>query len=216
MILGYNEDQIVKMAVSCQSEITDGVVQYNYKTGKLCGASFTTGETENPANPVIEVFWLKQGEDGKIDYDCDECPHNNYDCRISCCIDAYVDNYFDEDFENNFREHVESQIRDVLSDYIGETLSKLNDIRIAISDIIASYDYLSIRQDDWEMRVMDSYVDNALDNGLNITECTPIEYLDAEVVWISGIVDENRSETLNKVGNLVENGDLDGALKLLQ
>lgn len=80
MILGHDESKIVKMAVSYQSEIADGVVQYNYKTGELCSASFTTGTVENPANPVIEVFRLSQGESGKIDYDCGECP---YRCEVN-------------------------------------------------------------------------------------------------------------------------------------
>ena len=228
MILGNSEEQIVKKAVSCQSEIADGVVQYNYETGELCVASFTTGTVENPAIPVIEVFRLPQGERGEIDYDCNECPFRCESARYDgweklypatseeCCMNAYIDNDFDDDFDDNYRESVESQIRDVLSDYIGDTLQKLDEIRIAISDIVAPYDYINVRQDNWYMNIMDSYVDNAMENGLNITETDAIGYLDAEVQYIGSVrFDENASETLQRVGCLVEDGKLDEALKLL-
>ena len=239
MILGKENLEIVEKAMRYQSEMTDGVVQYNYETDELFGAGFTTGTVENPANPFIEVYRLPQGESGEIDMKCHEngdCPYwveseddycgGHFDeemvnelysgCRINCCMEAYVDDGFEEDFENNFKEGVESQIRDVLSDYLGDTLSKLNEIRILCSDIVAPYDYFNVRQDNWEMDSMDMYVDNALEHGLfTTTECTPLEYMDADVQYLAGYR-ESDNELLQKVGCLVEDGDLDGALKLLQ
>jgi hypothetical protein len=218
MIFGNDESKIVKMAVSCQSEIADGVVQYNYETGELCSASFTTGTVENPANPVIEVFRLPQGEDGKIDYDCDECPHNNYDCRISCCINAYVDNYFDDDFENNFKESVESQIRATLKKYLGEpkgTLATLNEIREMIIDHTEPHKYLDAVQDNWYYDVLDSYVDNAVENGFNITETDAIGYLDGEVEYLIGLTYNADTELMKTVRTLLEKRDIESAFDVL-
>ena len=228
MILGNSEEQIVKEAVSCQSYMTDGVVQYDYTTGKLYGAGFTTGTIENPANPVIEVFRLPQGERGEIDCDCNECPFRCEDARYNgwrklypatrkeCCVDAYIDNDFDDDFENNFRESVEEQIRDVLYDYIGDTLQKLDEIRIEISDIETPYNYFKVRQDNWCVDAMDLHTDNAMEYGLKITETDAIGYVDEQVQQIANWrFVEGVSETVEKVAILVEDGKLDEALELL-
>lgn len=227
MILGYTNDEIVKKAVECQSQITDGVTQYDYETGKLLSAGFTTGETENPANPVIEVFRLSQGERGEIDCNCDECPYRNEDAqypgwetlypetREECCIDAYIDVDFRDDWEENWREIVEEQIRDVLKDYLGNTLSKLNEIRIAISDIVAPYDYHNVRQEDWEMRVLDNLVDNALESGFSFDNCSEFDFLDAEIQHFIGICEDSENEYLEKAGCLIEGMRLNEALKCL-
>ena len=227
MILGYTNEEIVKKAIEGYSQMTDGVAQYDYQNGKLLSAGFTTGETENPANPVIEVFRLSQGERGKIDYNCDECPYRNEDAqypdwekyypetREECCIDAYIENNFDDDFENNFRESVEEQIRNVLLDYLGDTLSKLNEIRIAISDIVAPYNYYNVRQEDWEMRVLDNLVDNALELGFSFDDCSKFDFLDAEIQHFIGICEESENEYLEKAGCLIKAIKLDEALKCL-
>lgn len=230
MILGYEESKILRLATEYQSNMTDGVVQYNYETGKLYGAGFTTGTLENPANPVIEVFRLPQGEMGEIDMKCHEtgeCPFVTgfYDeehrklfptTKIECCIDAYVDDGFEEYFDDYFKEDLESQIRDVLSDHLGKTISKLNDIRIAISDRVAPYDYFNVRQDDWEMRVLDFYVDSAMEDGFTLIE--PTDYLDSEICNLSGIC-ENSTEDVEfwtQVANKISDYDFDGALEMLQ
>ena len=228
MILGFDRNDIVKKAVSCQSEMTDGVVQYNYETGKLFGASFTTGTVENPANPFIEVFRLRQGEIKC--YDCNDCPYddeefinrmkkespNLYTSKEECCKDAYFDELlesFYDDFDDNFRDGVEMQIRDVLSDHLGDTISKLNEIRIELSDRFEPWNYVNVRQENWEMDVLDSYVDNAMENGFTTT-VSPRDWLDAEIESICFGLEEDK-EYVDFVHTL-RDGDFDGALKLLQ
>ena len=227
------------MAVEFQSEITDGVVQYDYQNRELFGAGFTTGTVENPSNPFIEVFRLPQGERGEINCKCyengdcpfwieseddycgghfdeditDECGNN----RITCCIDAYIDVDFDRDFEDNFNESVEEQIRDVLSDHLGSTISKLNEIRIAISDRLSPYNYFEVRNDEWEMDILDCYVDYAVSNGFT-TNVEPREYLDAEIQHLVGLCEDRCDDTdyWNKVAKLIREHDFDGALEMLQ
>lgn len=227
MILGYSNTEIVKKAVEYQSEITDGVVQYNYETGELFGAGFTTGETENPANPFIEIFRLPQGERGEIDCNCSECPFRDEDAQYpgwetlypetheECCVEAYIDVDFRDDWEENWEEIVEEEIRDVLSDYLGDTLSELNEIRIAISDIVAPYDYYNVRQNNWEMRVLDNLVDMALESGFSFDDCSEFDFLDAEVQHFIGICEESENKYLRKAGYLIEAMRLDEALKCL-
>lgn len=234
MIFGNEEEKIVKIATEYQSEMTDGVVQYDYKTGELFGAGFTTGTVENPANPFIEVFRLPQGERCQIDCKCYEngdCPfwveseddycggHFDEDMtdefgsdRITCCIEAFA-----EEIGEDIRESIEEQVRDVLSEYLDDTLSKLNEIRIGISDRVAPYDYIKVRQEDWEMRVLDSYVDNAIENGLNL-DGEPADYLDAEVQHLASVrfSEGDDVEFWGEVGCFIEDHDFDGALKLLQ
>lgn len=227
MILGHEESKILQLATDYQSEMTDGVVQYNYETGEIFGAGFTTGTIENPANPFIEVFRLPQGEMGEIDCGCDDCPFRNEDARYpdweklypesreECCMEAYIDVDFRDDWESNWREIVEEQIRDVFKDYLGDTLSKLNEIRIAISDIVAPYDYYNIRQDNWEMRVLDNLVDDALESGFSFDDCSEFDFLDAEVQHFIGTCEESENEYLRKAGCLIEAMRLDEALKCL-
>lgn len=227
MILGYTNDKIVEKAVEYQSQMTDGVAQYNYETGEIIGAEFTTGETENPANPVIEVFRLSQGERGEIDYNCDECPYRDEDAqypgwetlypetREECCVDAYTDVDFQDDWESNWREIVEEQIRDVLKDHLGDTLSKLNEIRIAISDIVAPYNYYNVRQENWEIDVIDIYVDSAIESGFTL-DIEPLDYLDAEIQHFIGICEDSENEYLEKAGCLIRAMKLDEALELLK
>ena len=220
MILGHENEQIVKTAVEYQSELTDGVVQYNYQTGELVGASFTTGTVENPKNPFIEVFRLPQGERGEIIFDCDECPFKEgTEEHKNCCIDAYVDE-FDEEFDANFRDDVERQIREIIEDHIGETLDKVNEIRIGISDIMTPYKSTDIRSDDFEMRVIDDLVDNAIENGF--TEVTPLKLLEGDILHIIS-TDYNPNcekiegeDKVNQAIVLLGDGKLDEALECLK
>lgn len=235
MIFGFSKEEIMSKAVECQSSMTDGVVQYNYEDGKLFGAGFTTGTLENPANPFIEVYRLPQGERGEFDCKC----HENGDCpfwieseddfcgghfdeemtdeygdnRVTCCINSSLEDW---DLEEEIKESIEEQVRDVISEYLGDTISKLNEIRIAISDIIASYDYFNVRQDDWEMRVLDSYVDDAVENGF-VIDCEPADYLDAEVSYIAEVTRYNIKGDVDwdKVSQSIEEHDFERALELL-
>lgn len=230
MILGKEASEIVKKAVEYQSQITDGVVQYDYEDGEIFGAGFTTGTIENPANPFIEIFRLPQGEMGEINMDCSDCPYDDeaYITKMQkenpelypetsneCCLEAYIDDGFEDDFENNFKESVEHQIYDVLDDFLFDTLDKLNDIRIAVSDITEPWNYVNVRQEKWIVNVLDSYVDTALEYGFTTTECEPIEYIDAEVQYIAQLLRNSENKNLQKAGCLIEDGNLDEALELL-
>lgn len=230
MILNNDISEIVKIAVENQSASFDGVVQYNYTTGEVVGASFSTGEVENPANPVIEVFRLQQGERGEIDCRCHEtgdCPFwieseddfngGHYDeniidefgnDRITCCIESCA-----EDFEEQIQESVEGCVRELLSEHLGNTIAKLNEVRIALSDRFEPHNYYNVRNDDWELRVLDSYVDDAVENGFEL-EISPRDYLDGEIESICLCLEEDK-EYADIVYSLRE-GNLDGALELLQ
>lgn len=228
MILGKSEEEIIKLAIDNQSEMFDGVVQYNYKSDKLIGASFSTGTIENPANPYIEIFRLNQG---KIEYyDCNDCPYddeefinrmkkespNLYTSKEECCKDAYFDELlesFYDDFDNYFRDGVEIQIREVLSDHLESSISKLNEIRIELSDRFEPWNYVNVRQENWEMDILDFYVDNAIENGFTTT-VSPRDWLDAEIESIClGLEEDN--EYIDFMHTL-RDGDFDGALELLQ
>lgn len=232
MVLGYSNEEIVRKAVESQSSMTDGVVQYDYEDNKLFGAGFTTGTTENPENPFIEVFRLRQGEDGRIDCRCWEsgdCPYwdddigvfggfdedkivDGRDCE-DCCLEAYADDGFEEDWECNFKDGVEEQIRDVLSEHLSDAISKLNDIRIALSDRFEPWRYIDVRQDDWELRVLDYYVDAALEDGFTL-DVSPRDWLDGDIENICLTLEEDRD--FSDFVRVLRDGDFDGALKLLQ
>lgn len=234
MILGYTNDEIVEKAVECQSQITDGVAQYNYETGELFSAGFTTGETENPANPVIEIFRLSQGERGEIDCNCDECPYRDEDAqylgwetvypetREECCMDAYIDVDFTDEWESNWREIVEEQIRDILKDHLKDTISKLNNIRCELIYLTKGTGaYQQALHEHWEENVLDNYVDCATDDGFTI-EGDALAYLNAEYEHVKNIAryseagTKDEEDLLGKVAEYMIKNDLDGALELLQ
>lgn len=212
-MLGYSDEEILKLAVENHNSHFDGVVQYNYETQKLFGCSMSQNETENPLNPFIEVFRLHQGEQGEINCKCSDCPYekngqfddemvDEFGCtRIQCCIDGTLENC---DIREDIEEDVEFQIREVLSDHLSETISILNDIRIAISDIIAPYNYIEVRQSDYEMRCLDNYVDIAIDDGFTTT-IKPNQYLDSEIEQLANICEDRDENTQfwNEIASLL-------------
>ena len=236
-ILGFSETEIVKKAVENQSASFDGVVQYNYETGELFGCSMSTGETENPSNPFIEVFRLKQGELGEYHFGinkdmCFGCDFYDAHCKVyseddfretvrckECCIDSYVDDDFEDDFENHFKDGLELQIMDILGGHLRQTIIKMNEIRVELSDILHPYSYFDVRQDNWCFNVLDSYIDLAMADGFTLVD--PISYLDAEMQYITDCAtygESNNSEEekiLGDVAGALRQKDLDKALEIL-
>lgn len=222
-MLGHSNEEILKLAVENQNEHFDGVVQYDYETQKLFGCSMSSNTLENPLNPFIEVFRLHQGERGEIDCKCSDCPYRKngkFDdemidefggTRIECCIDGTLENY---DIREEVEENIDFQIRDVLSDHLSETISTLNNIRIAISDIIAPHDYIKVRQEDWETKCLDNYVDSAIDNGFT-TNIEPNQYLDAEIEHLANIC-EDRDEFWNEIASLLREYQFETVLEKLE
>ena len=92
-IIWENRKEVVKGALENTSDICDGVTQIKVDTGDLCYASFTTGEVENPANRVVEVYRIGQGFD-RIGYMLDTC--NDCEHLYTC------DNYWEDDGEDIF------------------------------------------------------------------------------------------------------------------
>lgn len=226
MIFGKDINEIVQKAVECHFDIADGVCQYDYSNDKIVGATFTTGTVENPANKVIELLRLSQGEDGELDCKC----HENGDCpffkkgkfdeemvdeygdnHITCCINGVLQDW---DLEDEIKENVEPVVRDILTNYLGETVSKLNEIRIAISDIVTPYNYMNVRNDNWETNVLDTYVDNAIENGFSI-DGDPEAWLDAEIQHLAGVQYKD-DPFWQKIGHLIENCKFHEVLELLQ
>lgn len=238
MILGYTNTEIVKKAVENQSYMTDGVVQYNYVTGKVYGGAFTTGTIENPENPVIEIFRLPQGERGEIDCNCNECPFRYEDAqypswetlypetREECCVEAYADDGFEEDFENNFKELVEEEIRDIINTHIGDELSKLNKIYLKYYELFENQQryYQKYFNEDFEMDVIDELVDDALEDGFTLID--PLDWLDSKIYFVHLKFDvcadydvslsNSQKELAKDVAMKLLENDLDGALELLQ
>lgn len=202
MILGFQEDEIVKLAVENQNENFDGVVQYDYETGELYGCSMSQGETENPNNQVIEVFRLKQGEMGVIEYDCDDCPYNDEEAHRKCCMEAYIDNYFDEDFEDNFKEPLEKQIKEVIENHVDELLDVYARIRFKILDILRPEDYYNLINDDYKMRVIDNFVDMAYESGFSL-KTTAEDYLFDEHLHLIQLTDDSENEKIQKINRLL-------------
>lgn len=225
MILGKSVGEIVRKAVEYQSEMTDGVVQYNYEDGELFGAGFTTGTIENPANPFFEVFRLPQGERGEIDCKChetDDCPFwiedDDYhaggyydeehvdqygDSRLDCCIGA-----MEEDFEEEIKQTVTQEVSHVMKKYIYQTLEDLNEFYCEAISIIEPHRYLSVLTGNQVEDVFDTYVENAVEYGVNINECTPMEYLASEVEYLKNYIKyaDVKSELLNNILAQLEEG----------
>lgn len=227
MIFGKSEHEIVKLAVEYQSEMTDGVVQYDYESDELFGAGFTTGTVENPANKVIEVFRISQGENPIVfinDEECDGCDRyckgishdelrESQEC-IECCIDAYVEDGFDDDFED-FKDGVEEQVRELVRDHISDALEKVDDVRIAIQDRIAPWDYVNNRMNNTFVDdCIDSYVDSAMENGFCL-ETEPLDWIDGEVEYLA-LLCEDQTPFWTDVSNKIRDHDFDGALELLE
>ena len=109
---------------------------------------------------------------------------------------------------------MEIQISDVIKDHIGELLDKYNTIRINILDILNPAEYYNHRNDDWELRVVDSLVDMVIESGFT-TGTTPQEYLEGEYFYLMGLVDDSDDEILNKVRSLLAEEKIDEAIEVL-
>lgn len=76
-----------------------------------------------------------------------------------------------------------------------------------------------VKNDDWEMNVIDNYVDLAVETGLN-KEVSPEDYLEAEILqivttdYISPMGD-NYNPKISEIQCLISDGELDKALELL-
>lgn len=228
MIFGKSEHEIVKLAVEYQSEMTDGVVQYDYESNELFGAGFTTGTVENPANKVIEVFRITQGENPIVFINDEECAGCDRYCKgishdelresdecIECCIDAYIENFgFDEDFED-FKDGVEEQVRELIRGHIWNALDKVDEVRIAILDKITPYDYVNNRANNTFVdNCIDSYVDCAMENGFSL-ETDPFDWIDGEIEYLA-LLCEDQDAFWTKVSHKIREHDFDGALKLIE
>jgi len=239
MIFNLDSTEIVKLAVENQNTHFDGVVQYNYESGKLFGCSMSTGETENPANPFIEVFRLHQGENVVLfvnHEECDGCDfydahHNTMtedemkatDRCIECCIDAYVENGFEDDFEP-FKEGIERQIRDLISDVVFEDLDKLSEVRLEYFRHFAPARYNEeLFNNSFESDVLDSLVEGAMDSEFKVL--TAQEYLSGDADNIANLCDEivcdpvrtdSEKELASEVAELLRDFDYAGALEVLQ
>ena len=117
----------------------------------------------------------------------------------------------------DIKEDVEFQIREVLSDHLSETISILNDIRIAISDIVAPYNYIKVRQEDWEMECLDKYVDFAIDCGFTTT-VSPTQYLDADIEHLALLCEDRYENTQfwNEIASLLREYKFETVLEKLQ
>ena len=239
MIFNLDSTEIVKLAVENQSASFDGVVQYNYESGKLFGCSMSTGETENPANLFIEVFRLHKGENVVVFINSEECDgcdfydahHNTMtedemkatDRCIECCIDANIENGFEDGFEV-FKEGVERQVRDLISDVVFEDLETLSKIRLEFFRHFAPARYNEeLYNDSFESDVLDSLVEDAIDSEFRLL--TAEEYLSGDADNIANLCDEialdtcrtdSERELASKVAELLRDFKYDEALEVLE
>ena len=229
MIFGKSETEIVRLALAGHSNMTDGCALWDADNGKMVSASYTTGTVENPENHLVEVFRISQGENPIVFINDDECDGCDRYCKgifydelresqecIECCIGAYVENGFDDDFED-FKDGVEEQVRDLISEVVSDDLSKFNDIRIALSDRNGdAYDYVQVREKDYEMDVLDNLVDMAISSEFVLVESK--DFLEGEIIYFSQLCDDRDKdvEFWAELQSRIEDFDLDGALELLQ
>ena len=238
-IFNLDSTEIVKLAVENQSASFDGVVQYNYESGKLFGCSMSTGETENPANPFIEVFRLHKGENVVVFINSEECDgcdfydahHNTMtedemkatDRCIECCIDAYVENGFEDDFEP-FRDGVERQVRDLISNVVSDDLDKLSNVRLEFFRHFAPARYNEeLFNNSFESDVLDSLVESAIDSEFKLASAE--EFLSGDADNIANLCDEialdtcrtdSERELASKVAELLRDFKYDEALEVLE
>ena len=238
-VFNLENSQIVKLAIENQNTYFDGVVQYDYESGKLFGCSMSTGETENPANPFIEVFRLHQGENVVVFINSEECDgcdfydahHNTMtedkmkatDRCIECCIDAYVENGFEDDFEP-FREGVERQVRDLISNVVSDDLSKLSEIRLEFFRHFAPARYNEeLFNNSFESDTIDSLVEGEMDSEFRLV--TAEEFLSGDADNIANLCDEialdtcrtdSEKELASKVAELLRDFKYDESLRLLE
>lgn len=236
-MFGYDNEEILKLAIENQSSHFDGVVQYNYQSGKLFGCSMSTEEIENPLNPFIEIYRLPQGEMGEIDCKCWEngdCPFyfddrfdeefideygNN---RISCCIDGVLQDFDDE--KEKIRESVEYQLREIISNVVSKDLDKLNKIRLKFYELFKStVEYQQEKfNNNYEINVIDNLIDNAIDKKFILEDSKTL--LSGDIDYIIGLFDKiddiskyytKELELAGKVKIALLDNKLDDALKLL-
>ena len=230
MIFNTSKTQIVRLALAGHSDMTDGCALYDADNGEMVTGSYTTGTVENPKNHLVEVFRISQGENPIVFINDDECDGCDRYCKgishdelreseecIECCIDAYIENGFDDDFED-IKDGIEEQVRDLISEVVSDDLSKLNDIRIAISDRNGdAYDYVQVRANDtYEMDVLDNLVDMAINSEFVLVESK--DFLEGERIHFSQLCDD-RDEDVEfwaELQSKIDDFDLDGALELLQ
>lgn len=101
----FDESKIAKLAIAnWEFGFCDGVVQFNYEDMRLYGCSFTTGEVENPANPVVELYRIKSTEECNICSCYEKCedPETQYEeCLEDTIVEEIKDNgYLDDAFDN--------------------------------------------------------------------------------------------------------------------
>ena len=238
-VFNLDSTEIVKLAVENQSASFDGVVQYNYESGKLFGCSMSCGETENPANPFIEVFRLHQGENVVLFVNHEECngcdfydAHHNTMTEdeflstercIECCIDAYVENGFEDDFEV-FKEGVERQVRDLISDVVSDDLETLSKVRLEYFRNFTPARYNEeVFNNSFESDVVDALVESAMDSEFKLVSAE--EFLSGDADHIANLCDENSLDTCrtdserelaSKVAELLRDFKYDEALEVLE
>lgn len=98
--------EIAKLALAnWQYGFCDGVVQMDMGDMSLHGASFTTGTLENPNNPFVEVYRIKQTSEFDLCSDCLYCEGCNKEeyievCRYDFIVDElYAGDIIDEVFD---------------------------------------------------------------------------------------------------------------------
>lgn len=241
MILGYTPAEIIKLALEGQGPITDGCALYDYDKGKMVSGSYTTGTIENPANHLLEVYRIPQGEYTK-GIECYECPYEDeefiakmqkehpdlYPGKEECCKDAWFDiacEDFYDDFEGD-EQFLRQEIRDIISDHIAEELSKLHKIHLLCYERFHSpvQYHQEVFNDTFEMDVLDNLEDTAMENGFSLID--PKKWISGEIdmehnKWDSVVdydqhLSDDERKLLHEISMKLLKEDLDGALKLLQ
>ena len=219
MILGYENEEIVKLAVENQSYHFDGVVQYNWKENKLFGCSMSQNEQENPLNPFIEVFRLKQGEQGIIEYNCKECYVYDDDMHQECCAEFYASEFFEDDFSDNFEDELRKQIREVLWNNF-EDLDICESIYLKISEICDSVVVYQqkIFNNNYKQNCIDTLEDTCYEYGFpsNINKDCLTSEIDALALDLEQSIDSVYMYNDEKKINFIQENKLNKALDLLK
>lgn len=203
-IFGYKIKEILEFAVAAQGEIVDGCALYDADLGRIVGGSYTTGTVENPKNHLIEIIRLPMGEIRASDMECDDCPYAvGTDAHDNCCLDAFVDEFDEVDFD---MESIEKQVRELIIEDIDDELDKIQFIRSTLMGLN------SIEVMEWRLKTLDYIVDCAIENQFKLG----LDFLEAERVNLTLTYEYSDNATFREVASLINNGDLDGAIELLQ
>lgn len=216
MVLGIENEKIVKLAVESSGDIVNGYCIYDCEEenekSKVRGLYLFNNEHLHPDVDKHYIYLLGVQQNTDFDMQCYDCNFNDnqwvdpeYKNKEECCMACWIEERV-ENFDDENREDIELQIREIISDIVSEDLDKLNTIRLGIyKKFYSTTQYeQELYNNNYEMNVLDELVDNAYDGGLSIIE--PKKFLSGDVDELMNKLDYIRDNNF-MYNNLSEEED---------